>query len=253
MAEEKYYATGKRKSAIARVWMKAGDGNISINKRPIDDYLTTEIAKMIVAQPLELTNTVGKYDIAINVQAFMHGDFTLSSGKKSDHYFDGKKLTLSPEGAYWVGKTIFEELANSEIDAIGGLTIGADPIASSVAVVSHLEGRPIPAFIVRDTAKEHGTKKEIEGGLKEGSRVAIVDDVITMGGSVRKAIEAVEAEGCEVVKVIVIVDRNEGGSERLRERGYDFEAIINLPPSGEASISESSAVKGEIRAGILHQ
>ena len=120
--------------------------------------------------------------------------------------------------------------------------MGAIPIVTAVTLVSHQEGKPIPSFIVREEPKEHGTRKKIEGQFRKGSKVAIIDDVITAGGSVKKAIEAVKAEGCEVVKVIVIVDRNEGGSERLKKEGYDFEAIINLPPSGEASISESSAV-----------
>jgi len=174
--------------------------------------------------------------IASDVGAFLYGDFTLSSGLKSDHYYDGKKVTLSPEGAYWVGKAIFDELADIDIDAIGGLAIGAVPIVSAVSLVSHLEGKPIPAFIVREEAKEHGTKKKIEGHLKEGSRVAIVDDVITRGGSVRKAIEAAEGMNCKVVKVIVIVDRHEGGSDQLKNEGYDFTAIIHLWPSGEVTI-----------------
>jgi orotate phosphoribosyltransferase len=195
-------------------------------------------------------------DIAFEVQAFMLGNFTLSSGIKSDHYFDGKKLTLSPEGAYWVGKAIFDELANIEIDAIGGLSTGADPIASSVAVISHLEGRPIPAFIVRDTTKEHGTRRRIEGDLKEGSKVVIVDDVITKGGSIDKAIEAVKEAKCEVAKVIVIVDRHEGGSDKLKEQGYDFTSILHLWPSGDVTINETRAIKpikGEPKERILHR
>jgi orotate phosphoribosyltransferase len=185
--------------------------------------------------------------------ALLHGDFTLSSGKKSDHYFEGKRLTLHPEGAYLIGKEVLGRLAGTDVEAIGGLVMGAFPIITAVAVVSHQEGRPIPTFIVREQPKEHGTRRKIEGHFKKGSKVAIVDDVITTGGSVLKAIKAVEEEGCKVVKVIVIVDRNEGGSEQLREEGYDFDAIINLPPTGEASISESASVKGEAGARILHQ
>ena len=186
-------------------------------------------------------------DLAHKTGALLHGEFTLASGKKSDHYFEGKRLTLHPEGAYLIGKEILERLEGTDVDAIGGLVMGAFPIITAVAVVSHQEGKPIPTFIVREQPKEHGTRRKIEGHFSKGSKVAIVDDVITTGGSVLKAIKAVEEEGCEVVKVIVIVDRNEGGSEWLRKEGYDFEAIINLPPSGKASISESSAVAGEIR------
>ncbi len=172
-------------------------------------------------------------EIASEVGALLQGEFTLASGKKSDYYFDGKKLTLSPEGAYWVGKAMFDELTEIDVDAIGGLAIGADPIVTAVALISHLEGKPIPAFIVRDVAKEHGTKRKIEGHLKPGSRVAIVEDVITTGGSVSKAIEAVEAVNCKVVKVIVLVDRHEGGSDKLKKKGYNFTAILHLLPSGE--------------------
>jgi orotate phosphoribosyltransferase len=162
--------------------------------------------------------------------ALLYGDFTLSSGKKSDRYYDGKQLNLHPEGACLIGEEILDRLAGTDADAIGGLVIGAVPIVTAVTLVSHKAGRPLPAFIVREESKEHGTRKRIEGHLKKGSRVAIVDDVLTTGSSVEKAIEAVEAEGCKVVKVIVIVDRKEGGSERLRKEGYNFEALIDLPP-----------------------
>ena len=170
-------------------------------------------------------------EIATEVGALLFGDFTLTSGKKSSYYFDGKKLTLSPQGAYWVGKAIFEELAKMSVDAVGGVAVGGYPIATAVAVVSYLEGKPIPSFMVREVAKEHGTKKQIEGHLKGGFRVAIVEDVVTTGGSVFKTIDAVEAANCKVVKVIAILDRHEGGSDMLKEKGYDFTAILNIYPS----------------------
>jgi len=211
---------------------------------------------MVVSYFLELgvvtERTKRILELAHETGALIEGDFTLASGKKSDHYFEGKRLTLHPEGAYLIGKEIFDRLAAIDVDAIGGLVMGAFPLITAVALVSHQEGKPIQSFIVREQPKEHGTRRKIEGHFRKGSKVAIVDDVITTGGSVNKAIEAVEEEGCKVVKVIVIVDRNEGGSERLRKR-YDFEAIINLPPSGEASISESSAATGEVGEGVLHR
>ena len=120
---------------------------------------------------------------------------------------------------------------------MGGMSIGADPIAASVAVVSQLEGKPIPAFIVRAGVKEHGTQKRIEGPLKAGSRVAIVDDVITTGGSVLRAIEAAEAEGCRVVKVVALLDRQQGGADEIRRRGYDFAAILSADASGEVRLA----------------
>lgn len=212
---------------------------------------------MVVSYSLELgvdtERTRRILELAHKTGALLHGEFTLSSGQKSDHYFEGKRLTLHPEGAYLIGKEIYDRLAMIDVDAIGGLVMGAFPIITAVALVSYQEGKPIPSFIVREQPKQHGTQRKIEGHFRKGSKVAIVDDVITTGGSVLKAIKAVEEEGCEVVKVIVIVDRNEGGSELLRKEKYNFEAIIDLPPSGKASVSEPSGVTGEARAGILPQ
>jgi orotate phosphoribosyltransferase len=167
-------------------------------------------------------------ELAHEVGAFLTGDFTLTSGKKSNYYVDGKRITLSPEGAYLVGKAIFDELTGSEVEAVGGVATGAYPMVTAVGLVSHLEGRPLPVFIVREVVKEHGTMRRIEGHLKEGARVAILEDVLTTGGSVIKAIEAVEAMGCKVVKVIALVDRDEGGSERLEKAGYGFTALLRV-------------------------
>jgi orotate phosphoribosyltransferase len=192
-------------------------------------------------------------ELAHETGALLYGDFTLSSGKKSDHYYDGKQLAQHPEGAYLIGEEILDRLAGIDVDAIGGLAMSAIPIVTAVTLVSHVKGKPIPSFWVREEPKEHGIRKRIEGQFRKGSKVAIIDDVITLGGSVKKAIEAVEAEGCKVVKVIVIVDRKEGGSERLRKEGYNFEAILDLPPSGKASISESSGPAGEAREGLLRR
>ncbi|MBE9512612.1 MAG: orotate phosphoribosyltransferase [Chloroflexi bacterium] len=167
-------------------------------------------------------------EIATEVGAFLTGEFTLTSGKKSNYYIDGKRITLSPEGAYWVGKAIFDELAGIDVDAVGGVATGAYPMVTAVAVISYLEGKPLPVFIVREVAKEHGTMRKIEGHLKEGSRVAILEDVLTTGGSVIKAVEAVAAMSCKVVRVIALVDRSEGGSDRLKKEGYDFTAILRV-------------------------
>lgn len=169
--------------------------------------------------------------------AILRGEFTLSSGVRSSFYFDGRMVTLWPEGAYLIGKKIFDILAEAGADAVGGMTVGADPIAAAVALVSYLEGRPIPAFIVRGDVKTHGTQKRIEGPLKPGSRVAIVDDVITTGGSVLRAIEAAEEQGCNVVKVVVLLDRQQGGSDEIRRRGYDFASILTAGTSGEVGLA----------------
>jgi orotate phosphoribosyltransferase len=170
-------------------------------------------------------------------RAILRGEFTLSSGMKSTRYFDGRMVTLWPEGAHLIGKRIHRMLVEAGAEAVGGMTMGADPIAAAVALVSHAEGKPIPAFIVRSDFKKHGTQKRIEGPLKAGSRVAIVDDVITSGGSVLRAIEAVEEEGCRVVKVVVLLDRCEGGSDEIRRGGYDFTALLRVDADGEVILA----------------
>ena len=187
-------------------------------------------AKLELGLSTEGAKRIG--ELAGEVGALQWGDFTLASGKKSSYYFEGKKLTLSPEGAYQVGKAIFDELVELDIDAVGGVATGGYPIVTAVAIVSHMEGKPMPCFMVREVAKEHGTRRQIEGHLKEGSRVAIVEDVITTAGSVIKVIETVEAANCQVVKVMALVDRHEGGGDRLTQGGYDFTAILHLSPSG---------------------
>jgi len=151
--------------------------------------------------------------------AFKFGEFTLSSGKKSDFYVDCRKVTLHPQGARLIGRLVLEKLGSLRVDAVGGLTLGADPITSSVVVLSDL-----PGFIVRKKAKEHGTKQRIEGILQPGWSVVIVEDVATTGGSALEAIEAAEAAGAKVAKVISVVDREEGAKEALAK--YDFDPIF---------------------------
>ena len=149
--------------------------------------------------------------------SLMFGDFTLASGRKSKFYFDSKKTTLRPEGAYLVAAQMLQVLSEKRInaDAVGGLTLGADPIVCPIAALSHTIGSPLRAFIVRKEAKEHGTTRQIEGDLEPASRVVVVDDVVTTGGSTLKAIEAAEGAGHEVVAVLCIVDREQGGAEAL--------------------------------------
>ena len=167
-------------------------------------------------------------EIAYEVGAFLTGDFTLTSGKKSRYYIDGKRMTLTPEGAYRIGRAIFDELSGSEVDAVGGVATGAYPMVTALAVVSYQAANPLPVFVVREETKGYGTNRRIEGHLKEGARVAILEDVLTTGGSVMKAIKAVEAAGAKVVKVIAIVDRDEGGRRMLEDAGYDFTALLRV-------------------------
>ena len=163
-------------------------------------------------------------------KSYRKGTFTLSSGKTSDFYIDGKQTTLSAEGAYLCGKLLFDLIHEQEdtIHAVGGMTLGADPLVTATSIVSHLENEPIPAFIVRKEAKGHGTQNYIEGqkNIPEGAWVALLEDVVTTGGTLLKVIERVEDQGYKVGVVITIVDRQEGGAETLADAGYKLESIF---------------------------
>jgi orotate phosphoribosyltransferase len=142
-------------------------------------------------------------------------DFKLASGRMSNFYIDCRKVTHNAEGKYLIGNIIFNMIKDLPIDAIGGLTLGADPIAAAVSYTAFLNKKPVNSFVVRKEQKEHGLKKLVEGDVQAGSRVVIVDDVITTGGSTIKAITAARTEGLEVKLVIVLVDREEGGREEI--------------------------------------
>lgn len=185
--------------------------------------MSSEISRKI----LELSEQVG---------ALRYGDFTLASGAKSSYYFDGRLISLHPEGAYLLGKAFLRSLEGSGVDAVGGPATAAIPIVTAVALVSQLEGSPLEAFFVRPEAKDHGTGKQVEGRLEAGSRVAILDDVCTSGGSLFTAIEAVEAAGCKVERVLTILDRNQGGGEELRNRGYDYRVLLEADGSGRIRV-----------------
>lgn len=157
------------------------------------------------------------------------GKFKLSSGKESNYYIDARLTTLNPEGVYLVGKIFLDEiLTNSEIIAVGGPSIGADPIVGAILALSHQGGHPIRGFLVRKEEKQHGMGKLIEGNLMSGDKVAIVEDVATTGGSILKAIDAVEDTGANVEKVLVIVDREEGARKVLEDIGYEFFSIFKI-------------------------
>jgi orotate phosphoribosyltransferase len=163
-------------------------------------------------------------------KSYRQGAFTLTSGKKSDFYIDGKHTTLSAEGAYLCGKLIFEIIHEhpEKIAAVGGMTLGADPLVTAVSLTSFLEKSPIPAFIVRKESKKHGTEAYIEGqnNIPPNATVALLEDVVTTGGTLLKVIERVTAQGYKVGLVIAVVDRQEGGAEILAAQGYPLKAIF---------------------------
>ncbi len=158
------------------------------------------------------------------------GTFTLTSGRTSDFYVDGKQTTLDAEGACLCGRLLYRFIRehSEPLAAVGGMTLGADPLVTAVSLVSYLEHAPIPAFIVRKEAKGHGTGNYIEGksNIAPGALVALVEDVVTTGGTLLKVIDRVEAEGFKVGLVAAIVDREEGGAEALAARGYPLKAVF---------------------------
>lgn len=161
--------------------------------------------------------------------ALKKGNFTLSSGKTSKYYLDARVITLNPEGAYLTASIILEMIKGLGVDAIGGPTLGADPIVGAIAALSHIQKNPIKTFIVRKAAKEHGALRQIEGpALKEKERVVIVDDVATTGKALIEAKNALEKNGVVVEKAIVIVDRCEGARKNLAGAGIKLESIFSI-------------------------
>jgi orotate phosphoribosyltransferase len=169
----------------------------------------------------------------IKLRSFQEGpEFKLASGKMSTFYFNMKPTMLDSEGAYLVASLILDQLEGIEVDLIGGLEMGAVPIASSVAAIAYTQGRELPAFFVRKQAKEHGTQSLVEGLAKgdsmAGKKVVVVEDVTTTGGSALKAADALRAAGAEIVRIITIVDRLDGAAETFASAGLSFEPLLTL-------------------------
>ena len=177
---------------------------------------------------LELSKSLG---------ALSFGEFKLTSGQTSPYYFDGRLVTLDPEGAFHVARALLALLKECEAEAVAGPAVAAVPMVASVAALSFTDGRPIPGLIVRQEAKGHGAGRLIEGPLRSGARVAVVDDACSTGGSLLRAIEALEAAGCKVVRAICILDRRMGGSDEIKRRGYDFIALLEADEQGRISTS----------------
>lgn len=152
--------------------------------------------------------------------------FKLVSGRLSSYYVNCKPTTLSPRGMYLVGHLMFEAIQDLHPQGVGGLTFGADPIAMATAFASELQGMPVHAFSIRKTKKDHGISQWVEGDLPAGARVVVIDDVATTGGSTIKAVERARENGLEVVRVVVLVDRQEGGLDNIRKHVPDVRALI---------------------------
>jgi orotate phosphoribosyltransferase len=165
-------------------------------------------------------------------RALKFGDFTLASGRKSTYYLDGKQITLHSAGLWLVSHGLLTLLDDWEFSAIGGMSVGADPIVGGVLAVAAQLGRSIEGFLVRKEAKGHGTQRYLEGPLMPGAQVVIVDDVVTTGGSALQAVDRVVEYGCRVAGVVGVVDRLEGGAENFAARGLPFRSLLTIEDFG---------------------
>jgi len=180
----------------------------------------------------------------MRAKSLVLGEVVLSSGKKSNYYLDCKLTTLDPQGAFLTGHVLLKLLQENGIqaEAIGGMSMGADPLVSAVSVVSHIEKTPLPGFLIRKEAKKHGRMKQIEGlgqGVKD---VVIVDEVCTTGKATQEAIDAAESEGYKVVAVISLVDREEGGSEAFRKK-YKYFSVFTATELLANAAAQTAAQK----------
>ena len=167
-------------------------------------------------------------------RSITHGDFTLTSGRRSNFYIDARRTTMSGEGLVVIGTLGLARLTARgwAPDLVGGLTLGADPVAYAIAAAARAQGRPLDAFSVRKQAKTHGTGRRIEGCFTAGAAVVVVEDVITTGQSAAEAIAAVTAEGGRVLGVLAVVDREEGGRILLEQAGHAVEALVTVTDLG---------------------
>jgi orotate phosphoribosyltransferase len=170
----------------------------------------------------------------IKTHAVVHGRVTLSSGREADYYLDCRRVTLSGEAAPLVGDVLLDLTADLEFDAVGGLTMGADPVATAMLHAAARRGRTLDAFVVRKEAKAHGLQRRIEGPDVTGRRVLVVEDTSTTGGSPLAAVQALREAGAEVVAVATIVDRATGAGEKIAAEGLDYRYAYGLAELGLA-------------------
>ena len=171
--------------------------------------------------------------------ALRFGSFTLSSGQPSRYYFDGRMLTLDPEGADLISEIFLDWILAAGAVAAGGPAAAAIPIAGALAVRGGLEGRPVRGFFVRPGAKAHGAGRQVEGPVEPGMKVAVFDDTISTGASLLAALDAMEELGCEVVLVMCVLDRRQGGGDEVWRRGIPFYAMWESDASGNLTLCET--------------
>jgi orotate phosphoribosyltransferase len=191
---------------------------------------------------MDVSSRYPKLAALLGRKSLKRGHFVLASGKTSTYYIDGKLTSMDAEGATLIAEAILKEIEGLSVDAVGGMDMGATPIVGAVACRSFLMGRPLPTFVARKEVKGHGTKKAIEGPIPPAPcRVVIVDDVVTTGDSILKAIDAAEAQGAEVVLAISVLDRNAGATEALARRGIEYRPLVRLEELGIRDTSKEAS------------
>ena len=171
----------------------------------------------------------------IRQNALEFGEFTLASGKTANFYLDCRRLTLDSRGARLVAEGMLEELPEPWPDAVGGMAIGADPISAAIITMADVAGKSLKGFIVRKESKQHGKGRMVEGPIEPANRVVIVEDVVTTGGSSLRAIDHCLEFGLEVIGVLAIIDRLEGGKEAFAERGFELRTLLTIEDLGIAA------------------
>ena len=193
------------------------------------------VSTAVLDQEVSLKPTYPTLAKFIKEHAIQQGSFVLASSVASDYYCDGKQVSFSGQGLALVVDAILDDLKDLEFDAIGGMDMGATPIVSALALKYFQLGRDVPTFVVRKDVKRHGTMKRIEGPIPDPPcRVVVIDDVVTSGGSILQAIQAIRDHGSEIVRAISVLDREEGGAKRLQDEGISYRPLVTSSQLGIA-------------------